>query len=39
MVSFYLQSLFTSFALEHIIDIVVKPIYEKHEVATVFTKN
>ena len=29
----------TSTPLEHTIDIIIKKIYEKHEITTVFTKN
>ena len=39
MVSFDVKSLFTSVPLEHTIDIIIKRIYEKHEITTVFTKN
>ena len=38
MVSFDVKSLFTSVPLEHTIDIIIKRIYEKHEI-TVFTKH
>ena len=38
MVSFDVKSLFTSVPLEHTIDIIIKRIYEKHEITTVFTK-
>ena len=37
MFSFDVKSLFTSVPLEHIIDIIIKRIYEKHEITTVFT--
>ena len=38
MVSFDVKSLFTSVPLEHTtIDIIIKRIYEKHEITTVFT--
>ena len=36
-VSFDLKSLFTSVPLEHTIDIIIKRIYEKHEITTVLT--
>ena len=39
MVSFDVKSLFTSVPLEHTIDIIIKRIYEKHEITTVFTKH
>ena len=38
MVSFDVKSLFTSVPLERTINIIIKRIYEKHEIATVFTK-
>ena len=39
MVSFDVKSLFTSVPLEYTIDIIINRIYEKHEIATVFTKH
>ena len=39
MVSYDVKSLLTSVPLEHIINITIKKIYEKHEITTVFTKN
>ena len=38
-VSFDVKFLFTSVTLEHTIDIIIKKIYEKHEITTVFTKH
>ena len=38
MVSFDVKSVFTLVPLEHTIDIIIKRIYEKHEITTVFTK-
>ena len=38
MVSFDVKSLFTSVPLEHTIDIIIKRVYEKHEITTEFTK-
>ena len=38
MLSFDVKSLFTPVPLEHTIDIIIKRIYEKHEITTVFTK-
>ena len=38
MVSFDVKSVFTLVPLEHTIDIILKRIYEKHEITTVFTK-
>ena len=38
MESFYVKSLFTLVPLEHTIDVIIKRIYEKHELTTVFTK-
>ena len=37
--SFDVKSPFTSVPLEHIIDIIIKRIYEKHEITIVLTKN
>ena len=39
VVSFDVTSLFTLVPLEHSIDIIVKRIYEKHEITTVFRKH
>ena len=39
MVSLDVKSRFTSVPSEHIIDIIIKQIYEKHEITRVFTKN
>ena len=39
MVSLDEKSRFTSVPLEHTIDIIIKQIYEKHEITRVFTKN
>ena len=39
MVSFDAKSLFTSIPLRHTINIIIKRIYEKHEITTVFKKN
>ena len=39
MLSFDVKSLFTPVPLEHTIDIIIKRIYEKHEITTVFTKS
>ena len=39
MVSFDAKSLFTSIPLRHSINIIIKRIYEKHEITTVFKKN
>ena len=38
-VSFDVKSLFTLVPLEQNIDIIIKRIFEKHEITTVFTKN
>ena len=38
MVSYDVKSLLTSVPLENTIDIVIKEIYEKHEITTVFRK-
>ena len=38
MEPFYVKSLFTLVPLEHTIDVIIKRIYEKHELTTVFTK-
>ena len=38
MVPFDVKSLFTSLPLEHTTDIIIKKIYEKHEITTVLTK-
>ena len=39
MVSFDVKSLFTSVPLEYTIDIIIKPIFEDHEITTIFTKS
>ena len=39
MVSYDVKSLLTSVPLEHIINITIKKIYEKHEITIVFTKS
>ena len=39
MVLFDVKSPFSSVPLEHTIDIIIKRIYEKHEIPIVFTKN
>ena len=38
-VSFDVKSLFTLVPLEQNIDIIIKRIFEKHEITAVFTKN
>ena len=39
MVSFDVKSLFTSVPLEYTIDIIIKRIFEDHEITTIFTKS
>ena len=39
MVSFDVKSLFTSLPLEYTIDIIIKQIFEDHEITTIFTKS
>ena len=39
MASFDLKSFVTLVLLEQTIDIIIKRIYKKHEITTVFTKN
>ena len=39
MVSFDVKSLFASVPLKHTIDIIIKKIYEKHEITTAFKKH
>ena len=38
MVSFYVKSLFTNLPLDQIIQLILKRIYEKHEISTNITK-
>ena len=39
MVSFDVKSLFTSAPLEYTIDVIIKRIFEDHEITTIFTKS
>ena len=39
MVSFDVKSLFTSVPLEYTIDIIIKRVFEDHEITTIFTKS
>ena len=39
MASFDVKSLFTSLALEYTIDIIIRQIFEDHEITTIFTKS